>query len=92
MQGIKHKELARRLVINAIKHYKQKFILEEDLLNGEDKRKVLVEIDKILEDIKEDRVYRLNLENGRNKKLVEDLQSRLNYICSLEDCNEEFEL
>ena len=92
MQGVKHKELARRLVIKAIEHYKQKFILQEDLLSGEDRRKVLVEIDRIISEIKEDKLYRTNLENERNKRELQDLKARLNHVCSLEDCDEEFEL
>lgn len=47
-----HKALARRLVLRAIESYKQKLILEEDLLNGEDKRLILEQIDKIRDSIK----------------------------------------
>ena len=47
-----HKELARRLVLRAITSYKQRLILEEDLLSGEDKRHVLEEIDRIRDSIK----------------------------------------
>ena len=47
-----HKLLARRLVIRAITSYKQRLILEEDLLSGEDKRHVLEEIDRIRDTIK----------------------------------------
>lgn len=50
-----HKALARRLVLRAIASYKQKLILEEDLLNGEDKRHILEEIDKIRDTIKFDK-------------------------------------
>ena len=50
-----HKALARRLVLRAIASYKQKLILEEDLLNGEDKRHILEEIDKIRDAIKFDK-------------------------------------
>ena len=50
-----HKALARRLVLRAIESYKQKLILEEDLLNGEDKRHILEEIDKIRDTIKFDK-------------------------------------
>ena len=50
-----HKVLARRLVLRAIESYKQKLILEEDLLSGEDKRHILEEIDKIRDTIKFDK-------------------------------------
>lgn len=50
-----HKALARRLVLRAIASYKQKLILEEDLLSGEDKRHILEEIDKIRDTIKFDK-------------------------------------
>ena len=50
-----HKELARRLVLRAISSYKQKLIYEEDLLNGEDKRHILEEIDRIRDSIKFDK-------------------------------------
>lgn len=83
MQKIDYKELARRLAIRGIRGYKQRFIEEEDLLNGEDKRRVLDEIDKLIEQIKEDKFY---------KRKAEALQRRIDMISSLEDCNEEFEL
>ena len=47
MQKIDYKELARRLVIRGIRGYKQRFIEEEDLLSGEDKRRVLDEIEAV---------------------------------------------
>lgn len=50
-----HKALARRLILRAISSYKQKLILEEDLLSGEDKRHILEEIDKIRDAIKFDK-------------------------------------
>lgn len=83
MQKINHSELAKRLILRAIENYKQKFILEEDLMSGEDKRKVLEEIDKEVEEIKHSKGY---------KKEIERLQRRIDYLHSLEDCNEEFEL
>ena len=83
MQTINHSELAKRLIIRAIENYRNKFILEEDLLNGEDKRKVLEEIDKEVEEIKHSKGY---------KKEIKRLENRINHLCSLEDCNEEFEL
>ncbi|MBR0428162.1 MAG: hypothetical protein IJK18_08210 [Clostridia bacterium] len=83
MKRIDYKELAKRLAIRGIRGYKQRFIQEEDLLSGEDKRRVLEEIDKIIEQIKEDKFY---------KRKAEYLQQKIDSICSLEDCNEEFEL
>ena len=83
IQKIDYKELAKRLAIRGIRGYKQKFIQEEDLLGGEDKRRVLEEIDKLIETIKEDNYY---------KRKAEALQRKIDMISSLEDCNEEFEL
>ena len=83
MQKIDYKELARRLVIRGIRGYKQRFIEEEDLLSREDKRRVLEEIDRIIEQIKEDKFY---------KRKAEALQRRIDMISSLDDCNEEFEM
>ena len=83
MQKIDYKELAKRLAIRGIRGYKQRFIQEEDLLNGEQKRKVLEEIDKLIEQIKEDDFY---------KRKAEELQWRLDAYERLSDCNEEFEL
>ena len=80
---IDYKELAKRLAIRGIRGYKQRFIQEEDLLNGEDKRRVLEEIDKLIEQIKEDNYY---------KRKAEELQWRLDAYERLQDCNEEFEL
>lgn len=83
MQKIDYKELAKRLAIRGIRGYKQRFIEEEDLLNGEDKRRVIEEIDKLIEQIKEDNYY---------KRKAEALQRKIDMISSLEDCDEEFEL
>lgn len=83
MQKIDYKELARRLAIRGIRGYKQRFIQEEDLLNGEQKRMVLEEIDRLIEQIKEDKFY---------KRKAEELQWRLDAYERLSDCNEEFEL
>ena len=82
MQKIDYEELAKRLAIRGIRGYKQRFIQEEDLIGGEDKRKILEEVDKIIEEIKEEPY----------KKKAEYLQQKIDSICSLEDCNEEFEL
>ena len=83
MQRINHSELAKRLILRAIENYRNKFILEEDLMSGEDKRKVLEEIDKEVEEIKHNKSY---------KKEIKRLERRLDYLHSLDDCNEEFEL
>ncbi len=83
MERIDYKELAKRLAIRGIRGYKQRFIEEEDLLSGEDKRRVLEEADKIIEQIKEDKFY---------KRKAEQLQWRLDAYERLQDCNEEFEL
>ncbi len=83
MQKIDYEELAKRLAIRGIRGYKQRFIQEEDLLGGEDKRRVLEEADKIIEQIKEDKFY---------KRKAEQLQWRLDAYERLQDCNEEFEL
>lgn len=83
MQKIDYEELAKREVIKEIKRFRKKFILEMDLLSGEEKRRIVEEIDKIIEQIKEDKFY---------KRKAEYLQQKIDSICSLEDCNEEFEL
>lgn len=48
MSKIDHKKLAKRLILNAIKNYRTKFILEVDILSIEDKRQIVAEIDKIV--------------------------------------------
>lgn len=83
MQKIDYEELAKREVIKAIKRFRKRFILEMDLLNGEEKRRIVEEIDKIIEQIKEDKFY---------KRKAEQLQWRLDAYERLQDCNEEFEL
>jgi len=83
MQKINHNELAKRLILRAIENYRNKLILEEDLMSGEDKRKVLKEIDKEVEEIKHSKGY---------KKEIKRLENRIKYLSHLEDCNEEFEL
>lgn len=80
-----HKELARRLCVRAMKAYRQRFVLEQDLLNGVDRQRVLDEIDKIIEDVRTDKVSGLRREN-------KSLQMRLEHLASLEDCDEEFEM
>ena len=82
MQKIDYEELAKREVIKAIKRFRKKLILEMDLLSGEEKQKIVEEIDKIIFEIREDPY----------KKKAEYLQKKIDSICSLDDCNEEFEL
>lgn len=48
MSKIDHKKLAKRLVLNAIKNYRTKFILEVDILSLDDKRQIVAEIDKLV--------------------------------------------
>ena len=79
------RELARRLCVRAMKAYRQKFVLEEDLLNGVDRQRVLEEIDKVIEDVRTDKVAILKRENR-------GLQMKIDHICSLDDCDEEFEM
>ena len=79
------RELARRLCVRAMRAYRKEFVLKEDLLNGVDRQHVLDEIDKIIEDVRTDKVSGLKREN-RN------LQMRLEHLSSLDDCDEEFEM
>lgn len=53
MSKINHKKLAKRLILNAIKNYRTKFILEVDILSLEDKRKIVDEIDSIYNKLNE---------------------------------------
>lgn len=87
-----HKEMARRLAVRGIEAYKQRMILEEDLLNGEDKRHILEQIDVIRDGIKFDKVAELERELAKERKRSKDLQARLDWLHSLNDCDEEFEL
>ena len=92
MKKLDHKELAKRLILRAIENYKQKFILEEDLLSGADRLAIIKEIDNISENIKTDDRAKLIAEKDYYKKQVKDLENRLHRIYSLEDCDEEFEI
>ena len=91
MNELNHRELAKRLVLRAIQNYKQRFMLEEDLLNGEDRRRILEEIDNISQEVKADNRQELLAQIEMYKKITQDLEQRLNQACNL-DCNEEFEL
>ena len=83
MGKIDYKEMARRLILNGAEAYKEKFILEVDILSGYDRQRILEEMDKKIDEIKHSKGY---------KKEIERLQRRIDYLHSLEDCNEEFEL
>lgn len=48
--------LAERLAIKSIKRYEQKFLLEQDLLSGVDRNKVINEMEKIIVKIKGDKI------------------------------------
>ena len=87
-----HKEMARRLSVRGIEAYKQRLIYEEDLINGEDKRHILEQIDIIRDNIKFDKVAELERELAKERKRSKDLQDRLNWLHSLNDCDEEFEM
>ena len=87
-----HRNLARRLAVRGIEAYKQKLIYEEDLLNGEDKRRILEQIDVIRDGIKFDKVAELERELAKERKKSKDLQARLDWLHSLNDCDEEFEM
>ena len=83
MKGIDYEEMARRLIINGAEAYREKFILEVDILSGYDRQRILEEMDKQIDEIKHSKGY---------KKEIKRLENRIHYICGLEDCNEEFEL
>ena len=83
MQKIDYEEMARRLILNGAEAYREKFILEVDILSGYDRQRILEEMDKQIEEIKHKESY---------KKEIKRLENRIDYICGLEDCNEEFEL
>ena len=44
--------LAERLAIKSIKKYEMRFLLEQDLLSGADRQKVINELEKIIDKIK----------------------------------------
>lgn len=44
--------LAERLAIKSIKRYEKQFLLEQDLLSGVDRQKVINEMEKIIDKIK----------------------------------------
>lgn len=81
----KHREMARKLVVKAIENYKRRFQLEVDILNGEEKRLILEEIEDIELGIKTDR-------EGQYKRKYKETKQRLDHLASLDDCDEEFEM
>lgn len=83
MQKIDYEEMARRLILNGAEAYRKKFMLEVDILSGYDRQRILEEMDKQIDEIKYSKGY---------KKEIERLQRRIDYLHSLDDCNEEFEL
>lgn len=85
MSKQKHREMARKLVVKAIEDYKRRFQLEVDILNGEEKRLILEEIEDIELGIKTDR-------EGQYKRKYRETKQRLEHLASLDDCNEEFEM
>lgn len=44
--------LAERLAIKSIKRYEKQFLMEQDLLSGVDRQKVINEMEKIIDKIK----------------------------------------
>lgn len=56
--------LAERLAIKSIKRYEQKFLLEQDLLSGVDRQKVVNEMEKIIDKIKGVKTNEKDIEKG----------------------------
>jgi hypothetical protein len=83
MSKYNYDELAKRLILKAIEDYRQRFILEEDLMNGEDRRKVIEAIDDEVDEIKHKEKY---------KNEIKILENKICHLRNLEDCGEEFEL
>ena len=83
MQKIDYEEMARRLILNGAEAYREKFILEVDILSGYDRQKILEEMDKQIDEIKHSKGY---------KKEIKRLENRIDYLSHLDDCDEEFEL
>lgn len=94
MNEIEHRTLARRLVTKSIENYKQRFMLEVDLLSGVDRQRVLDEIEDIEKAVKLDDRRKLIAERDMYKKLVEELEKKLTsyHLADDRDCDEEFEI
>ena len=56
--------LAERLAIKSIKRYEKKFLLEQDLLSGVDRQKVINEMEKIIDKIKGVKTNEKDIEKG----------------------------
>ena len=56
--------LAERLVVKSIKRYEQKFLLEQDLLSGVDRNKVINEMEKIINKIRGVKTNEKDIEKG----------------------------
>lgn len=87
-----HKDLARRLATKSINSYEIELILKVDLVSEEDKEQILKQVDLIRDNIWNDKVSELESELAKERKKSKDLQDRLNWLHSLNDCDEEFEL
>ena len=94
MNEIEHRTLARRLVMRSIENYKQRFMLEVDLLSGVDRQRVLDEIEDIEKAVKLDDRRKLIAERDMYRKLVEELEKKLTsyHLADDRDCDEEFEI
>ena len=56
--------LAERLAVKSIKRYEQRFLLEQDLLSGVDRQKVINEMEKIIDKIKGVKTNEKDIEKG----------------------------
>ena len=94
MNEIEHRTLARRLVMKSIENYRQRFMLEVDLLSGVDRQKILDEIEDIEKAVKLDDRRKLIAERDMYKRLVEELEKKLTsyHLADDRDCDEEFEI
>lgn len=86
------KDMARRLATKSINLYEIELILKVDLLSEEDKEQILEEVDLIRDNIWTDKVAKLEIELAKERKKSKDLQARLDWLHSLNDCDEEFEM
>lgn len=78
-----NRQIIRNVIAKKLEEYKGKLIKEMDIVSEKDKKEMVKEINIIIKEIQE---------NIKYKEKSEDLQARLNHLCSLEDCDEEFEL
>ena len=80
-----YNHMARNLSIRGIRLYIQRLRQEEDLIGGEDKRLIIEQMEKIIEDLRENRTEQY-------KKRAETAEATLERLHELEDCDEEFEI